>query len=125
MVNFGAQDTVPERFAGRRLSAHNPQVTLMRTSADECERIGADVARKLSAARGPVALFVPLRGVSELSGEGRIFADPRADAALFTALRDGLGEAVELHQIDTHINDPGFAHAMATRLAEFLEKGSR
>ncbi|MBK3745094.1 UPF0261 family protein [Paraburkholderia aspalathi] len=32
MVNFGARETVPAKFAGRNLYVHNAQVTLMRTS---------------------------------------------------------------------------------------------
>jgi uncharacterized protein (UPF0261 family) len=122
MVNFGAPDTIPEHFEGRLFSAHNPQATLMRTTAAECAEIGAGIARKLSAARGPVALYVPLRGVSALSGESRVFDDPDADAALFAALRENLAESVELHEIDAHINDPEFAAAMASRLAEYLGK---
>ncbi|HEU4600153.1 MAG TPA: Tm-1-like ATP-binding domain-containing protein [Solirubrobacterales bacterium] len=122
MVNFGAPETIPERFEGRLFSAHNPQATLMRTTAEECARIGADIARKLSAARGPTALFVPLRGVSALSGGGRVFDDPDADAALFAAIRENFADSVELHEIDAHINDPEFAAAMALRLADYLGK---
>jgi len=122
IVNFGARDTVPIQFSGRRLSAHNPHATLLRTSPEECARIGAELARKLSAARGPVAVFVPLRGVSALSGAGRVFHNPSADAALFGALREGLAEHVELHEIDLHINDPEFARAMAARLVDYLGK---
>jgi uncharacterized protein (UPF0261 family) len=122
IVNFGARETVPARFGDRRLSAHNPQATLMRTNASESGRIGTELARRLSAARGPTAVFVPLRGVSALSGEGRAFDDPEADAALFDGLRRNLSAEVELHEIDSHINDPGFGLAMAGRLAEYLGK---
>jgi uncharacterized protein (UPF0261 family) len=36
MVNFGAIETVPEAFKGRTLYKHNPTVTLMRTTPEEC-----------------------------------------------------------------------------------------
>jgi uncharacterized protein (UPF0261 family) len=120
MVNFGPRDTVPPAFAGRDLHVHNPTVTLMRTTPDECAELGRRLAAKLSAATGPVALFVPLRGVSAMSGEGGPFADPAADAALRAGLREGLAPHVEVHEIDAHINDPAFAEAMAARLDEFL-----
>jgi uncharacterized protein (UPF0261 family) len=120
MVNFGPRDTVPPAFAGRDLPVHNPTVTLMRTTPDECAELGRRLAAKLSAATGPVALFVPLRGVSAMSGEGGPFADPAADAALRAGLREGLAPHVEVHEIDAHINDPAFAEAMAARLDEFL-----
>ena len=70
MVNFGPKDTVPERFAGRNLYVHNPTITLMRTTPEECREIGELIARKLNAATGPTALFVPLRGVSAIATEG-------------------------------------------------------
>src|SRR4051812_13837232 len=120
MVNFGPRDTVPPAFAGRHLHVHNPTVTLMRTTPEECAELGRRLAAKLSAATGPVALFVPLRGVSAMSGEGGPFADPAADAALLAGFREGLAPHVEVHEIDAHINDPAFAEAMAARLDEFL-----
>jgi uncharacterized protein (UPF0261 family) len=120
MVNFGPRDTVPAAFDGRTFYRHNPSVTLMRTTAEECAELGRRVGRKLSAATGPVALFVPLRGVSALSGAGGPFADPAADAALFAGLRAGLAPGVEVHEIDAHVNDPEFAVAMAARLDALL-----
>ena len=118
MVNFGALETVPPRFAGRNLYVHNATVTLMRTTSEECAELGRRVAAKLSAAHGPVTLFVPLKGVSMIDVEGQPFHDPEADAALFAAVRENVGEAVELIEIDTDVNDPEFARAMADRLHE-------
>ncbi|MDQ3740858.1 MAG: Tm-1-like ATP-binding domain-containing protein, partial [Actinomycetota bacterium] len=121
MVNFGARDTVPPQFADRNLYVHNPSVTLMRTTPAECAELGRRIARKLSAAAGPVTLFVPLRGVSMIDAEGQPFHDPEADAALFGALRDGLaGSPVDLVELDHNVNDEEFAIAMADRLDEYL-----
>ena len=120
MVNFGARDTVPAEFAQRNLYVHNPSVTLMRTTPQECAELGRLIAAKLSAARGPVALFIPLRGVSAIAVEGGPFYDPEADQALFSALRENLGGAVELHECENTVNDPEFAIAMAAKLDEFL-----
>ena len=117
MVNFGARDTVPPQFEDRNLYIHNAAVTLMRTTPSECAELGRRIASKLAAAMGPVALFVPLRGVSMIDAEGQPFHDPEADAALFDALRSGLaGSAVELVELDLNINDPEFAMAMAEKL---------
>jgi uncharacterized protein (UPF0261 family) len=120
MVNFGPRETVPERFAGRNLYPHNPTVTLMRTTPEECAELGRRIAAKLSAATGPVALYVPLRGISAIAGAGGPFADPAADEALFSAVRAGLAPHVELHEVDAEINDPSFAQALAARLDDFL-----
>jgi uncharacterized protein (UPF0261 family) len=120
MVNFGSRASVPERFAGRNLYVHNPTVTLMRTTPEECAELGRRLGAKLSAATGPVALFVPLRGISAISGEGAPFYDADADAALRDGLHETLAPSVEVHEIDAHVNDPAFALAMAARLDEFL-----
>jgi uncharacterized protein (UPF0261 family) len=121
MVNFGPKESVPERFQGRNLYVHNPTITLMRTTPDECRELGRRIGRKLSAASGPTALFVPLRGVSMIATEGQPFYDPEADAALFGGLRETVSENVEVHELDLDVNDPEFALAMANRLHELME----
>src|SRR3954452_12305356 len=120
MVNFGPRDSVPAEFAGRTLYVHNPGVTLMRTTPEECAELGRRLGAKLSAATGPVALYVPLRGISAIAGEGGPFFDPAADAALSAGLRETLAPSVEFHEVDAHINDEAFAVAMAARLDELL-----
>ncbi len=121
MVNFGARDTVPPRFEDRNLYVHNPSVTLMRTTRSECAELGRRIARKLSAATGPVALFVPLGGVSMIDAPDMPFHDPEADAALFAALREHLDPRVEVIEMECNINDPEFATAMAEKLDSYLE----
>lgn len=120
MVNFGARDTIPPKFEDRNLYVHNPSVTLMRTTESECTELGRIIAAKLRDASGPVALFVPLKGVSAIDVEGGPFHDPAADEALFEALRENLSPNVELHELDRNVNDPEFATAMATRLEELM-----
>jgi uncharacterized protein (UPF0261 family) len=121
MVNFGARATVPPQFESRNLYAHNPSVTLMRTTKDEMVELGRQIARKLSAATGPTALFVPLRGVSMIDAEGQPFHDADADAALFEVLRAETGPNVELIEMDNNVNDPEFADAMADKLDSYLK----
>jgi uncharacterized protein (UPF0261 family) len=125
MVNFGPRATVPERFAGRTLHVHNPSVTLMRTTAAECARLGEIIASKLNAAKGPTTLLLPLRGVSAIDREGQPFHDPAADAALFEALKRGAGAHVTVRELDLHINDPEFADAIASELLAHLRTHPR
>jgi uncharacterized protein (UPF0261 family) len=120
MVNFGPRETLPSQFEARNIYIHNPTVTLMRTTPDECAELGRQIASKLSTAKGPTALFVPMKGVSMIATEGQPFHDPAADEALFAALREGLSENVELHELDLDVNDPAFAKAMANRLHELI-----
>jgi uncharacterized protein (UPF0261 family) len=113
MANFGPLTSVPERYRQRRLNVHNSAITLMRTTPEECTRLGETLAQKLNASRGPVAVFIPRRGVSSLSVAGADFYDPEADTALFAAVRGTLDPAIQVVEMDTDINDPVFAVAMA------------
>jgi len=122
MVNFGPRETVPERFADRLLYVHNPTVTLMRTTAGEMAELGARVGRKAAAATGPTEVFWPDRGVSALDADGQPFLDATADAACRDALADELRAAGQtMRRMDTHINDPAFARAMADRLHQMIQ----
>jgi uncharacterized protein (UPF0261 family) len=125
MVNFGPRDTVPERFADRTLYVHNPTVTLMRTTPEECRELGRTIGRKLSTATGPTVLYVPLRGVSMIAVEGQPFHDPAADEALLAGLAETLDASVEVHRLDTDVNDPSFADAMAERLHDLIQSHDR
>src|SRR5690625_1107822 len=95
MVNFHAMETVPERFRGRNLYKHNPTVTLMRTTGEECRAIGRRIAEKLNQSEGPVSLLLPLKGVSSLDTPGRPFYDPEANQILFSSLREHLERSEE------------------------------
>ncbi len=122
MVNFGPKDDVPEKFRDRHLHVHNPQVTLMRTTADENAELGRILAEKVNRAEGPTTVVLPLGGVSMIDVEGEDFYDPEADGALFDAIRVGLDDDVELLELDLAINDEEFAETAARRLDEHLSE---
>jgi uncharacterized protein (UPF0261 family) len=119
MANFYAPESVPAKFKDRLFYRHNANVTLMRTTADENARIGASIAQKLSAAKGPVAILLPGRGVSAIDKEGQPFYDPVARRALHDAIRFGV-RGIEVVELDLHLNDPGFADAAARKLLELM-----
>lgn len=122
MVNFGPRDSVPEKFNERRFYQHNPTVTLMRTTPEENDKLGKEIAEKASAARGKTAVLMPLKGVSSIDAEGQLFWWPEADQALFQSIRNWISPGVELVELDLHINDPAFAEAAARKLLEYLGK---
>jgi uncharacterized protein (UPF0261 family) len=124
MVNFGALDTVPEKFRARKLCRHNPAVTLMRTTTEENARLGEVLAVKANAAAGPVTIVLPLRGVSAIDAEGEPFHNPAADAALVEAIRHNLDPKVKLVEMDSHINDPEFAARLTAEFLEVLERSA-
>jgi uncharacterized protein (UPF0261 family) len=121
MVNFGAPDTVPEKYAGRRLYEWNANVTLMRTTPEENAQLGKVIAEKASASSGPVAILLPLKGVSQLDSPGGEFWWPEANAALFDAIKQHAGEKVEIVELDHNINDPEFAERATSMLMGMLK----
>ena len=123
MVNFWAMETVPERFRERKLYKHNPNVTLMRTTPEECRAIGQWIAEKLNACEGPVRFLIPDQGVSALDAPGQAFYDREADAALFDALEKTMKQTASrrLTRLPCHINDPEFSAALVEQFRAIVQ----
>ncbi|HKF60189.1 MAG TPA: ABC transporter permease [Dongiaceae bacterium] len=124
MVNFGPMETVPERYKGRNLYRHNPQVTLMRTTPAQNERMGVWIGERLNRMEGPVRFLIPEGGVSLLDQPGGAFWDPAADAALFKALQATVrpGPRRRLIRLPYNVNDPAFAEALAKNFLEIVKE---
>ena len=120
MVNFGARETVPAKFEGRKFHIHNPQITLMRTTPDENRQAARFIASKLNRATAPWTLLIPENGVSALDAKGQPFWDPHADAALFNELEATVEPRPgrEIRRLPLHINDPQFAQALVSAFSE-------
>ena len=116
MVNFGPPGSVPAKFNGRRFYHHNPQVTLMRTTPEECQRLGEILAEKINSSKAPVTVLLPLRGISVISAAGQPFYDAEADTALFDTLKAKLRPGIEVRELDCNINDAAFAQACVESL---------
>jgi uncharacterized protein (UPF0261 family) len=120
MVNFHAPESVPTQFKDRNFYHHNASVTLMRTTPEENQHIGADIARKVAAAQGPAVVLFPKQGVSAIDRAGQPFDDPAARQALRDALASTL-PAEKWVEVDAHINDPAFAVAAAEKLIGLMQ----
>ncbi|MCX8003401.1 MAG: Tm-1-like ATP-binding domain-containing protein [Burkholderiaceae bacterium] len=122
MVNFWAMETVPAKFRGRNLYKHNDNVTLMRTTAEECRAIGEFIVGKLNRMEGPVRFVIPEGGVSALDAPGKPFWDPAADRALFSTIEAKFraGPNRRLVKSPLHINDPAFADLLVRQLREVV-----
>jgi uncharacterized protein (UPF0261 family) len=125
MVNFWAPETIPAKFTGRIFYRHNPNVTLMRTTVDECRRLGEILAEKANAYKGPVTVLLPLKGVSMIDLEGQPFFLPEANQALFSAVKQRLRKDIPLVELDCAINDPEFARRCVAELLTNLRSGCR
>ena len=118
MVNFGEMASIPEKFKGRNFYIHNPQITLMRTTADECRQLGAIVAKKANAYAAGTAIMIPRKAISVISAVGQPFHDAAANEALFSALK--ANSNVPVQEFDLAINDKEFAQACAYKLIELI-----
>ncbi len=118
MVNFGAPESVPAKFQGRNFYPHNPQVTLMRTTREECAKLGAILAEKVNLSTGPVTVLFPRRAISIISAAGQKFCNPSADEALFCGIKNNLRHDIEFVEMDCAINDVAFAEACVKSLLQ-------
>lgn len=122
MANFWGMDTVPQKYRSRQLYQWNPNVTLLRTNAEENKKIGEMIAGAANAATAPVVILIPLRGVSQLDSPGGAFWDPLADRACFEAIKKNLKPGIPVIEMDNNVNDPEFADRVAETLLDMLEK---
>ena len=131
MVNFGTEESVPREFQGRCLHRHNPTVTLMRTTGEECGRIARLMARNIlgdasgdgsASGRERIKIVFPVGGVSMLDVKGQSFWDPEADEVLFSTLEKELeGSGIEIIRDQREVNDPEFAVAVTDILCGLIE----
>lgn len=119
MVNFGPIETVPEKFRHRQLHQHNANVTLMRTTVAENRTLGEWIGQRAEATTGPVAILLPLQGVSAIDHTGQPFDDPAAREALFEGIRRMYRG--HLYERDCHINDRDFAELAAKLLLRLMK----
>ncbi len=123
MVNFWAPPMVPKQFEGRRFYQHNPNITLMRTTPEECRRLGEIFAEKLNRSTGPVTVLIPLRGWSMIDAPGGPFWWPEADEAFVAALKGNLRPEIPVVEMDANVNDPAFARCCAETLLKSMKIG--
>ncbi|MCE1252184.1 MAG: Tm-1-like ATP-binding domain-containing protein [Anaerolineae bacterium] len=122
MANFGAVDTMPEKYKGRNIYQWNPNVTLLRTNLEENVKMGLMLAEAANASTAPVAVILPLKGVSMLDSEGGQFWDPAADKACYDTIKQHLKPGIPVIESDHNINDPEFADLCAQTLLDMLKK---
>ena len=122
MCNFWAPETIPAKYKDRKFYHWNPNVTLMRTTPEENFRMGEIFAEKLNKSTSPVAVYVPMKGFSEVDAPGQPFWWPEADQAFLEGLQKHLRKDIEVCVLDMNVNDPEFSSAVANRLLEMLKK---
>jgi uncharacterized protein (UPF0261 family) len=122
MANFWGIETIPEKYKGRNLYKWNPNVTLLRTNVEENILMGKMLATAANAASAPVAVIIPLKGVSMLDSEGGAFWDPLADRACFNTIKENLKPGIPYIEVNHNINDPEFSEKVAAVILQMLKK---
>jgi uncharacterized protein (UPF0261 family) len=122
MANFWGRDTVPAKYQDRLLYEWNPDITLMRTNIEENRRMGEMIASAANSSTGPVAIILPLKGVSMLDSPDGAFWDPTADSACFDAIRANVRAGIPVIEVDANINDPEFADKAASVLLGLIDE---
>jgi len=122
MANFGALESVPEKYRERKLYPWAPTATLLRTNIEENQRIGEMIATAANAANAPVAILLPLKGLSMLDSVAGAFWDPPANAACFDAIKSSLRQDIPVIELPYNINDQSFAEAAADTLVNLMRQ---
>lgn len=107
-ITTGSMEVAQREFPGRTYFAHNPELTLVRLTAEEMREVARTMADKLNAAIGTVVVYIPRGGFSVPDQQGGAFWEPEADAAFVAALRGSLDPRISVVELDVHINDPAF-----------------
>ena len=122
MCNFWGIGTIAEKYKNRNLYQWNPNVTLMRTNVEENRIMGQMIAKAANESKGPVAILLPLKGVSMLDSPGGIYWDPQADKACYDTIKANVKQGIRVIEMDNNINDPAFATAAAQTLLKMMAK---
>jgi uncharacterized protein (UPF0261 family) len=118
---FGPRESIPLRLRRRKITMHNPFNANVKLSRREMADVGRVMAERLSAATGPTAVLIPLKGWSVYGAPGGVLYDGAGNLILQKALKEYLRKDIELREIDAHINDPRFVDACVEKLVTFME----
>ena len=118
----GSTDSLSEDMRGRKCFNYNPHLTLVRLLPDELAEVGKEVAQKLNKARGPVKIFIPLKGFSFPDREGLSLWEPEGNQAFIDALKENINSSIPVTELDAHINDPDFIDPVIEEFISMMQK---
>jgi len=107
---WGPEATIPEKWRTRQMYYHNPAYTLIRPTHAEMKQIGEAFVRKLNAAKGPVRVILPLKGMSIGGLKGGTTYDPEGDRILFETIKTGVNKNIPVFEMDFHVNEEPLAN---------------
>jgi uncharacterized protein (UPF0261 family) len=131
MINFGAANTVPKRYAARTQHVHNSAVTLVRADAAESAELGRMLVDRITSSPGSLepgsgggsrpVLLLPSGGLSAIDVPGSPFHDADADRALVSAARAAADpKHVRVVDVKGDVDDPAFGIRAADLLLDLM-----
>ena len=104
----GSPESLTDDMRRRKHFNYNPHLTLVRLTPEELMEVAKEIAVKLNRAKGPVQVFVPLKGFSFPDRQGLPHWEPGGNQVFIDALKKHLDDSIPLVELDAHINDPEF-----------------
>jgi uncharacterized protein (UPF0261 family) len=112
-VVLGPLSGLSPEWRSRKLIVHNPNLTLVRLTPEELREVGKKVGEKLNRAKGPVHVFIPLRGFSYPDRKDFPHWEPEGNQTFIDSLKATLRPTIPVTELDAHINDPEFIDPIA------------
>lgn len=116
----GPLDVSRAQFPGRRYHEHNPQLTAVRTTVADLEKLADHLAANVRAANGPVRVFTPLQGFSSHDSHAGHLLDLSVPGPFAEYLRKVMPDDVPVTAVDAHFNDEAFSDAVIAASREML-----
>ena len=116
----GPFEKAKKQFPGRPYHIHNAAITVVRTGQKEIEIIAERIAELCDSARGPVAVWVPMKGLSAFDSPGGPLHDPAGPEIFAAAFRANAAKKSCLNRSPHHINDPEFTEDIFKALRQLL-----
>ncbi|MFH1491159.1 MAG: Tm-1-like ATP-binding domain-containing protein, partial [Pseudomonadota bacterium] len=118
----GSPESLSEEMKKRKRFNYNPHLTLVRLVKEEMIEVGKEIAQKLNQAKGPVRVFIPLKGWAFPDREGLAHWEPEGNQALVDSLKKNLKPSIPVIELDAHINDPGFIDPAVEAFIEMMSR---
>ncbi|MCR4401641.1 MAG: Tm-1-like ATP-binding domain-containing protein [Firmicutes bacterium] len=116
----GPASTLTPEMKRRKYIVHNPTLTLVRLSHDEMAEVARLLASKINQARGPVRVFLPLKGFSYPNREGHELWDPEGNQIFLETFKNEISPSIPVEEVNAHINDGQFIDLVVGSFLEMM-----
>ena len=121
----GPVDSLSPKTRERKYFVHSPELTLVRATPQELTHIGKVVAKKLNLAKGPLKVFIPLKGFCAPDKEGSVLFDPEGNTAFINSLKKDLDKYIPIVEVNAHINDSEFIDLAAGEFIKMINDNKK